>query len=149
MISTSGQSPASPHRYQQFIAGEWADAEGGGTFEDFSPYDGSVFAQVPASTAADARRAVESAAAAFPSWKATTPGARQRLLLRAADIVERRKADLMRLMALETGAVAAFSGFQVQWGAVSTRSSCCATPTWTTRSRRQRSPRSSIKARSA
>ncbi|HEX9536962.1 MAG TPA: aldehyde dehydrogenase family protein [Streptosporangiaceae bacterium] len=83
MISTSGQSPASPHRYQQFIAGEWADAEGGGTFEDFSPYDGSVFAQVPASTAADARRAVESAAAAFPSWKATPPGARQRLLLRA------------------------------------------------------------------
>jgi acyl-CoA reductase-like NAD-dependent aldehyde dehydrogenase len=51
MISSSDQSPASPHRYPQFIAGEWADAAGGGTFEDFNPYDGSVFAQVPASTA--------------------------------------------------------------------------------------------------
>jgi acyl-CoA reductase-like NAD-dependent aldehyde dehydrogenase len=117
MTSAPDQPPAGPRRYRQFIAGEWADAAGGATFEDFSPYDGSVFAQVPASGGADARRAVAAAAAAFPAWRATPPAVRQRLLLRAADIVERRKPDLMRLMALETGAVAAFSGFQVEWAA--------------------------------
>src|ERR1022692_4114591 len=117
MTSAPDPSSVGPRHYQQFIAGEWAGAADGATFEDFSPYDGSVVARVPASTGADAKRAVESAAAAFPAWKATAPGTRQRLLLRAADIVERRKADLMRLMAVETGAVAAFSGFPGQWAA--------------------------------
>ena len=44
--------------YQQFIGGEWAEADGGGTFEDRDPFTGDVVANVPAGTRADAARAV-------------------------------------------------------------------------------------------
>jgi len=104
------------HR-QQWIAGSWVDATDGRLFDDFNPYTGEEYARVPASARADAAQAVSSAAAAFPNWAGTPPRERQRLFLRAAEIVERRRDDLISLMALETGAVRAFAGFQVQWSA--------------------------------
>jgi acyl-CoA reductase-like NAD-dependent aldehyde dehydrogenase len=104
-------------RRQQFVAGEWIDASGDGWFDDLEPFTGRAFARVPASTRDDARRAVDAAAAAFPSWSAAGPRERQRLFLKAADIVERRAPDLIALLAAETGAVAKFAGFQVQWSA--------------------------------
>ena len=50
---------------------------------------------------------------AFPAWAAMTPGERQRLFLKAADIVDRWLEDAVRLMAIEGGASRAFSSFQV------------------------------------
>ncbi|MDA8291609.1 MAG: aldehyde dehydrogenase family protein [Actinomycetota bacterium] len=101
----------------QRIAGRWVAASDGGTFEDLNPFTGGVYARVPSATAADVGRAVDSAAAAFAPWSATPPRERQRLFLRAADVVERRRDDLVATMALETGAVRAFAAFQVQWAA--------------------------------
>lgn len=108
---------AAVEQRQQWIAGAWVDAHDGRFFDDLNPYSGEVYARVPASSRPDAARAVDSAAAAFPAWAATPPGKRQRLFLRAAEIVERRRDDLISIMALETGAVRAFAGFQVQWAA--------------------------------
>jgi acyl-CoA reductase-like NAD-dependent aldehyde dehydrogenase len=104
-------------RRHQFVAGEWTGASGDSWFDDLEPFTGRVFARVPASTRDDARRAVDAAAAAFPSWSATGPRERQRLFLLAADIVERRAPDLIAMLAAETGAVATFAGLQVQWTA--------------------------------
>jgi acyl-CoA reductase-like NAD-dependent aldehyde dehydrogenase len=104
-------------RRQQFVAGKWTDAAADSWFDDLEPFTGRVLARIPASTREDARNAVDAAAAAFPSWSATGPRERQRLFLKAADIVERRAAELVELLAAETGAVAKFAGFQVQWSA--------------------------------
>ena len=104
-------------RRQQFVAGQWTGAAGDSWFDDLEPFSGRVFARIPASTRDDARNAVDAAVAAFPSWSATGPRERQRLFLKAADIVERRAPELIELLALETGAVAKFAGFQVQWSA--------------------------------
>jgi len=108
-------APARERR--QWIAGEWAVASDGRAFDDLNPFTGEVYASVPSASAADVARAVDSAAAAFPAWAAVPPRERQRLFLRAAEIVERRRDDLVSTMALETGAVRAFAGFQVQWAA--------------------------------
>jgi sugar phosphate isomerase/epimerase len=51
-------------------------------------------ARIPASNRADAARAVDGAAAAFPAWAELPPAEKQVLFLRAADIVERRRGDL-------------------------------------------------------
>jgi acyl-CoA reductase-like NAD-dependent aldehyde dehydrogenase len=97
--------------YQQYIGGEWTGA--GRLFDDLNPYTGKVMAQIPAGTRADAARAVDAAAAAFPAWAALPPAQKQTLFLKAADIVEKRAGEVKTLLAEETGCAAGFAGFQV------------------------------------
>jgi aldehyde dehydrogenase (NAD+) len=89
--------------YRMFIDGERVGAEASGTFDDYSPYTGELFAQIPAAKRSDARRAADAAAAAFPAWAAALPGERRMLFLKAADILERRQAELAGLISDETG----------------------------------------------
>ena len=96
-----------------FINGEWTDPSGP-TFEVRNPLNDELVADAVAGSRADMRAAVEAAAAAFPAWANLTPGARQQLFLRAADIVDRRTEELIELMAVEGGASRAFSSFQIR-----------------------------------
>ena len=73
------------------IGGEWTEASSGETFEDHDPFTGDVVASVPAGTREDARRAIEAAAKAFPGWSQTPPAQRQRIFLKAADVLESRQ----------------------------------------------------------
>jgi acyl-CoA reductase-like NAD-dependent aldehyde dehydrogenase len=100
---------------RQFIAGEWVDSEGGGTFESRDPFTGEVVANVPAGTREDARRAIEAAAEAFPAWSAAPPAERQRIFLRAADILESRREEVVSYLARESGATFGFGMFQMQF----------------------------------
>jgi acyl-CoA reductase-like NAD-dependent aldehyde dehydrogenase len=98
---------------QQFIGGEWVPAASGETFDDIDPFTGEVVARIPAGGGEDARRAVEAAAAAFPQWSATPPAVRQQVFLRAADILERRREEVLSLLARETGCTFGFGLFQM------------------------------------
>src|SRR4029079_1083366 len=86
-----------------FIGGDWADAEDGRTFEDRDPFTGELVANVAAGTRADARRAVEAAAAAAPAWAQTPPAVRQGIFLKAAEVLESRQDEVVSLLARETG----------------------------------------------
>jgi len=97
--------------YQQYIGGEWTGSSR--LFDDLDPYRGTVVARIPAGTRADAARAVDAAAAAFPAWADQPPAEKQALFLRAADIVERRTDEIVALLAAETGCARGFAGFQV------------------------------------
>jgi acyl-CoA reductase-like NAD-dependent aldehyde dehydrogenase len=99
--------------YRQFIGGQWVDAAGGATFEDRDPFTGGTVATVPAGGADDARRAIEAAAAAFPAWSATPPATRQGVFLRAADLLESRRDEVVSLLARETGCTFGFGMFQM------------------------------------
>ena len=83
------------------------------TFEDLDPYTGDVVAQVPAGGAEEARRAVEAAAAAFPAWAESAPAERQRIFLKAADVLEGRRDEVVGLLARETGCTFGFAMFQL------------------------------------
>ena len=100
-------------RTTHFINGQWT-APGGRTFADFNPYNNVVVAEVAAGGRAEAEAAIAAAHAAFPGWAATPPSERQRLFLRAADIVERRRQEIVDVMANETGAVGVYAGYQVK-----------------------------------
>ena len=100
-------------RKTHFIGGQWS-GPGGRTFPDYNPYDGKIIAEIAAGGRNEAEAAVAAAHAAFPAWAAMPPGERQRLFLKAADIVDRRLEDAVRLMAVEGGASRAFSAFQVR-----------------------------------
>ena len=100
---------------KQFIGGAWVDAANGETFDDLDPYTGDVVARVPAGTRADAARAVEAAAAAFPAWSQSPPAVRQGVFLRAADVLESRRDEIVGLLARETGCTFGFGMFQMHF----------------------------------
>lgn len=111
----SNDAATQPRKYQQLINGEWQGAEGDLTYDDLNPYNGEVFARIPAASGADAQRAIDAADKAFPAWAAMGARARQALFLKAADILERRVDEAVLIMAQETGAAQPFARFQVQW----------------------------------
>jgi vanillin dehydrogenase len=88
---------------QLFINGEWSGALDGRTYQKKNPYTGRIASQVAAGKRADARRAIEAAAAAFPAWSAGAPGVRRNLLLKAADVLESRMQEISKIVAEETG----------------------------------------------
>jgi acyl-CoA reductase-like NAD-dependent aldehyde dehydrogenase len=101
--------------FDQFIGGAWVPAWSGRTFDDLDPWSGQVVARVAAGDAWDARRAIEAAQAAFVGWGASTPGTRQTIFLRAADILERRRAEVMDWLASETGCGHDFGLIQIEF----------------------------------
>jgi acyl-CoA reductase-like NAD-dependent aldehyde dehydrogenase len=104
---------SSARHFQQFIGGGWVDAESGRTFEDRDPFTDEVVAVVAAAGRVDAVRAVEAAAAAVPAWSQTPPATRQRVFLKAADILESRSDEVVALLARETGCTFGFGMFQM------------------------------------
>ncbi len=99
--------------YQLYVGGKWVDASSQATFEDYNPYTGEVYAKVAAGKRADATRAIEAAAVAFPEWAASPPGLRRKLFLKAADIFEKRQADLVAALNEETGSTIGIAMFQM------------------------------------
>ena len=87
MAKTSHTQP-----FQHFIGGDWVDSKDGAVFDIFNPLDDSVYGQAAKGAAADMRSAVSAGKAAFPSYRATLPMERERMLLRVAEIMERRQA---------------------------------------------------------
>ena len=89
--------------YQQFIGGQFVDSASGRTLDVVNPARDEVIARVPASDREDVDRAASAAAAAFASWRNTTPQERSLLLLRIADAIEARADELGRLESRNTG----------------------------------------------
>ena len=101
--------------FKQFIRGDWIDAADGGTFEDRDPFTGETVAHVPSGGAEDAARAIQAASAAFEAWSATPPAARQSVFLKAADVLESRRDEVVSLLARETGCGLGFGMFQIEF----------------------------------
>ena len=74
------------------------------TFKVISPNTGNVCWRAVNSSKEDGLRAVEAAKAAFPSWSTTKPAIKQKILLKAADLLEARTEDYGRFMEVEIGA---------------------------------------------
>jgi acyl-CoA reductase-like NAD-dependent aldehyde dehydrogenase len=86
-----------------FIDGEWRDAISGATVEATSPATGESLGPVAEGGREDARMAIAAANAAFPSWAARTGFERAELLHRVADVCERRRDELARILTLDQG----------------------------------------------
>jgi acyl-CoA reductase-like NAD-dependent aldehyde dehydrogenase len=99
--------------HRQYIGGQWVEASNGETFEDLDPYTGDVTATVPAGTREDARAAIDAAASSFPAWSKSAPAERQTVFLRAADVLESRRDEVVALLAAETGCSFGFGMFQM------------------------------------
>jgi acyl-CoA reductase-like NAD-dependent aldehyde dehydrogenase len=91
-------------RYGLFLNGEFVPAQSGKTFTTQNPADTrETVAEYAGGGAADAAAAVAAAKAAFPKWAAQTPVARGRILSKASQLLEARKAELAELLVREEG----------------------------------------------
>ena len=111
----SGQLDGTPPTVRLHVGGEWVDSGNGRTFESSDPWTGEPVAVVAAGDREDARAAIEAAQAAFPGWAASLPVERQRVLLRAADLLEGRRTEVLSLLARETGCARTFGEIQVDF----------------------------------
>jgi succinate-semialdehyde dehydrogenase/glutarate-semialdehyde dehydrogenase len=104
-------------RRQGYIDGAWVDADSGATLEVTNPADGSLVGTVPRMGAAETRRAIEAANAAWPDWRALTARERAVLLRRWHDLVLKNQDDLALLMTTEQGKPLAEARGEVAYGA--------------------------------
>ena len=86
-----------------YINGEWPSAASGTTFVSTNPASGEVLGTVADGGRADARRAIDAAAAALPDWRACTPYQRAEVLVAAHRIMLERRDELATLMTREQG----------------------------------------------
>ncbi len=101
--------------YQNFIGGEWTPARAGKTTQNINPADRrEVVAEYPLSGQADAADAIGAARKSFPAWAAMTPVARGRILSKASQLLEARKAELAELLTREEGKTLAEATGEVQ-----------------------------------
>lgn len=101
--------------YENFIGSEWIPSASGKRFTNVNPADTrETVTEYPQSGAEEARKAISAAQTAFEGWSRTTPVARGRVLSKASQIIESRKAELAELLTREEGKTLAESTGEVQ-----------------------------------
>lgn len=90
---------------KNFIGGQWVAPATPRYVTKHNPATGVVLAEVPLSSAADVDRAVQTAAAAFRSWRLVPAPKRGEILFRVGRRLEEEKQNLARLMTQEMGKV--------------------------------------------
>ncbi|HYS81159.1 MAG TPA: NADP-dependent succinate-semialdehyde dehydrogenase [Anaeromyxobacteraceae bacterium] len=86
-----------------YVNGAWTDADDGKTIAVTNPATGEQLGTVPRMGAAEARRAVEAAQAAFPIWRKRTAKERAAVLRRWFELITANQEDLAALMTAEQG----------------------------------------------
>jgi succinate-semialdehyde dehydrogenase / glutarate-semialdehyde dehydrogenase len=90
-------------RMQAYIGGRWENANGGATHDVINPASREKIGTVPDMGAAETRRAIEAAHAAFPAWAAKTAKERATVLRRWYELMMANQEDLAALMTAEQG----------------------------------------------
>lgn len=99
-----------------WIAGEWRDAGSGETFDVLNPLDDSLYAKAAKGTTEDMLSAVAAAKHAFQTYRKTTPKEREAWLIAAAEIMIRRKDELIDCLIDEVGAPLTKANFEFDKG---------------------------------
>jgi len=96
--------PRDPESYDLYVDSAFVEPAGEDRIEVDYPYDGSVWAEVPAGTAADVDRAVAAAREAFEGgWRSTGPSERGAVLHEIADVLDDHARELAELETRQNG----------------------------------------------
>ncbi|GAA0412973.1 NADP-dependent succinate-semialdehyde dehydrogenase [Massilia aurea] len=90
-------------RQQAFVGGAWCDADDGQTIAVINPANGDTVASVPHMGAAETKRAIDAANAAWPAWRKLPAKERAAILRKWNDLMLENADDLALLMTLEQG----------------------------------------------
>ena len=104
-------------RQQAYINGAWADADNGETHPVTNPATGEQIGTVPRMGAAETKRAIDAANAAWPAWRKKTAKERAAILRKWNDLILENTDDLALLMTAEQGKPLTESRGEVAYGA--------------------------------
>ncbi|MEO8408735.1 MAG: NADP-dependent succinate-semialdehyde dehydrogenase [Oxalobacteraceae bacterium] len=90
-------------RQQAYLDGKWCDADDGSTITVTNPATGAVLGTVPKMGAAETKRAIDAANAAWPAWRKKTAKERSAILRKWNDLMLANVDDLGLLMTAEQG----------------------------------------------
>jgi aldehyde dehydrogenase (NAD+) len=110
--------PESPPRYadftKQYIGGEWREGRSSShVIEDTNPFDGSVIARIRGASVEDVSEAYRCAERAQLGWAVSSPRERSTILRRAADLILRRRDEIIEASIREVGGVRKFA--EIVW----------------------------------
>jgi succinate-semialdehyde dehydrogenase/glutarate-semialdehyde dehydrogenase len=104
-------------RHQCYLDGQWQPADDGATLAVTNPATGARLGTVPAMGAAETRRAIQAAQAAFPAWAQRTAKERAAILRRWYELMMANQDDLATIMTAEQGKPLAESKGEIAYAA--------------------------------
>ncbi|WP_345795958.1 NADP-dependent succinate-semialdehyde dehydrogenase [Castellaniella sp. MT123] len=104
-------------RQQAYVNGQWCAADSGEVIQVGNPATGEIIGSVPCMGAAETRRAIEGAQAAWGAWRAMTAKQRAVILRRWFDLMTAHAQDLAVIMTAEQGKPLAESRGEIAYGA--------------------------------
>ncbi|HEX8405892.1 MAG TPA: NADP-dependent succinate-semialdehyde dehydrogenase [Duganella sp.] len=104
-------------RQQAYINGVWSDADNGETHPVINPATGEQIGTVPRMGAAETKRAIDAANAAWPAWRKKPAKERAAILRKWNDLILENTDDLALLMTAEQGKPLSESRGEVSYGA--------------------------------
>jgi succinate-semialdehyde dehydrogenase/glutarate-semialdehyde dehydrogenase len=90
-------------REQCYVNGQWIEADDKSVIKVDNPSKGEIIGSVPKFGAAETRRAIDAAEAAWAGWRALTPKERGACLIKWHDLIQENKQDLARILSYEQG----------------------------------------------
>ena len=104
-------------REQCYIDGQWVNADSNDSIPVTNPANGEVLGSIPDMGAAETRRAIDAANAAWPAWRAKTAKERHAILLRWFNLMMQHQEDLAQLLTAEQGKPLAEARGEIAYGA--------------------------------
>ncbi|WKN30167.1 aldehyde dehydrogenase family protein [Porifericola rhodea] len=95
-----------------YIGAEWRKGSADGTTPIMNPWDNSQIAEVQNCSADDIDTAYQAAAKAQKKWAETSPSHKRSVLLKAADIMEARKEEIIDWLVRESGSTQLKAGLE-------------------------------------
>ena len=114
MSQTSAGFEYSP--VDHWIAGQSTPPTSGDYFPTKNPLDDSALTEAAAGSVEDINAAVENAHQAFLSFRASLPKERERILCKAAELLERDREEFVNILVDEIGSPIRKAGFEVEKG---------------------------------
>ena len=104
-------------REQCYVDGQWVNADSKASIPVTNPANGEVLGSIPDMGAAETRRAIDAANAAWPAWRARTAKERHAILLRWFNLMMQHQEDLAQLLTAEQGKPLAEARGEIAYGA--------------------------------
>jgi aldehyde dehydrogenase (NAD+) len=110
-MSAAGQVP----HYDLFIGGKWVRSSRNAPTEDFNPATGALYALVEQAGEEEARNAIAAAEEAGKTWGKSLVGERVAMLTRVAEVLEKRRGELVDVLIDEAGSLPGKGHFEVNY----------------------------------